>query len=450
MWEETERQLDSALSAGRGARVTACLRVFTDPAGTAHAIEPAGVTLGRRATAAEADILLDDGLTSRRHARIALDGGGWRLHDLGSRNGGFVDGAAFAGGSNVGLRDGAVIRLGDTLAVFSTAPLAPPDGDGAFFPGVSAAAHEARQRTRALAAATGHVLVLGETGTGKERVARRLGQARAFVPLNCAELSRDMFRSELFGHVKGSFTGATAARAGLVETAGDGVLFLDEVGEIPLDVQGELLRFLEDGSYRPLGSSELRTSRTRIVAATNVDLDDAVAAGSFRRDLLARLRASNKPLELVPLRQRRDDIPGWADAFLREAVSDPPAPVWTAGLLECLLLYDWPDNLRELRSAIRGALEEPRAWPLHSSRLPARIRDHRAALREPTTEPPAPAPDADGPPIEPPTHEQITAALVHTRGVMLTAAKLLGIDRRALYRHCKKLGIDPDPYRQDP
>jgi transcriptional regulator with GAF, ATPase, and Fis domain len=124
--------------------------------------------------------------------------------------------------------------------------------------------------------------------------------------------------------VRGAFRGAHTAKAGLVDAAGSGVLFLDEVGELPLDVQGDLLRFLDDGSFRAVGSIELRHSSARIIAATNVDLDDAVRAGRFRRDLLARLRASNRPVELPPLRQRPEDILGWARRFALKLASDGP------------------------------------------------------------------------------------------------------------------------------
>ncbi|MEQ1735264.1 MAG: sigma 54-interacting transcriptional regulator [Rhodoglobus sp.] len=417
------------------------------PSGALFRIAARGTTIGRAGDPAMAGVLLEDARTSRQHARLAFDGTGWSITDLWSRNGGFVDGVVLPPGQAAPLAHGSVIRLGDTLAVFVTDHVDQDDFDEpGFFPGVSAAARRIRRRVDVLARATGHVLVLGETGTGKERVARQIGaRAPAFVPVNCA-------RSELFGHVRGAFTGATAARDGLITIAGGGVLFLDEVDELPLEVQGELLRFLEDGSYRPPGSSELRTSRARVVAATNVDLDEAARDGRFRRDLLDCLRASSPPLSLPPLRERREDLPGWTDRFVREAVADVPANYCDAGALESLLLVPWPENLRELRSALRGAVEGPRIWPLSSSRLPARVHHHRRALRKPAAVAPVEADDRPATPddesTEPASREQIVAALVATGGGMIAAAKHLRINRRSLYRLCEKLGIDLEPFRQ--
>jgi DNA-binding NtrC family response regulator len=451
MGDDTDRQDDSALRTDVGRRREAWVRVFSGaPGGAGFRASAGGTTIGRSAEPAQADILLDDGRASRLHARIAHGDDEWSISDAGSRNGGFVDGAVLAPGKTLPLVDGSVIRLGDSVAVFHLDPCAAPGSDAGFFPGISAQAHQVRQRLERLAAATGHVLIVGETGTGKEQAARRIGRdAPAIVPVNCAELSRDLARSDLFGHTRGAFSGAAAAREGLIETARHGVLFLDEIGELPLDVQGELLRFLEDGSYRPLGAPELRTSTARVVAATNVDLDAAVAAGTFRRDLLARLRASSPPLLLPPLRERRVDIPGWADRFLREVAPGAPPTPWTAGALECLLLHTWPENLRELRGIVRGAAEAPQEWPLQPTRLPPRLQEHRRGLRSPMAELPLPIdPDPDPvPAAAEPSRADIEAALRGTGGRMRAAAAELGIDRRKLYRLCERFGVDPNVFR---
>ena len=319
---DTELREDSARAPAEGPRSNALLRLLrATTAGTVVGIDPRGVTIGRASEASALDVGVADRAMSSRHARIALEGGEWALHDLGSRNGGFVDGVPLSPGGSVTLEHGAVIRLGDTLAVFCVGALERDDeATTPEFPGVSRVAADVRRRVRALRDGAGHVLVLGETGTGKERVARAIGEAgRAFVPQNCAELSRELARSELFGHVRGAFSGATSNRTGLVELANEGALFLDEVGELALDVQAELLRFLEDGCYRPVGATELRHSSARVIAATNVDLDEAVRKGTFRRDLLARLRASSRPLELPALRDRREDVYDWSLRFLQEA-----------------------------------------------------------------------------------------------------------------------------------
>jgi DNA-binding NtrC family response regulator len=447
---QTERQDDSAFrSTDRDTAPVANVRVVLGAtARDVHEIRVAGTRIGRTADGSVCDIAINDARMSREHVQIERTAVAWQLVDVGSRNGGFVNGRAFAPRERLTLADGAVIRLGDTLMVFRSSPSF-DDGcsHSPAFPGVSSVAAAVRRRIGALACSLGHVLVLGETGTGKERVARALADlrpGRPFVPQNCAELTRELARTDLFGHVRGAFSGATLNKPGLVELANDGVLFLDEIGELAIDVQGDLLRFLEDGRYRPVGATDLRHSTARVVAATNVDLDLAVAAGRFRRDLAARLRASNTPLVLPPLRERREDIPGWARLFLDEVGQAAVHVPWSAGALECLLLYPWPENLRELRGVVRGLAEEPVEPPISPDRLPPRLREHRAALRGPssglTSDPPTPTPRE-------PTREEIEQALIRTQGRMRTAATQLGIDRRKLYRLCERFGISVDEHR---
>jgi len=198
-------------------------------------------------------------------------------------------------------------------------------------------------------------------------------------------------------------------------------------------------------SATPAARSAAR-SRARIVAATNVDLDEAVRIGAFRRDLLARLRASNAPLVLPPLRRRREDILGWARWFLDEAyASDLPSELWTPGAAECLLVYPWPENLRELRGVMRALVETPPPWPLDSQQLPARIQDHRRKLRDGDVLVGDDAADAPAGPE--PTRDAIERALADTGGRMRAASTLLGVDRRKLYRLCDKLNINVETYR---
>jgi len=382
---QTERQEDSAVGLTDRDHAIAHLRVLTGRTpNQVHVFESSGTSIGR--VGGDCDFLVGDGRMSRRHARIERSVTGWRLQDLVSRNGGFVDGHGFGAGDRMPLVDGAVIRLGDSLMVFRTsAPTSDGRADSPVFPGISPVVVTLRRRIDALAQGSRHVLILGEAGTGKERVAKAIGDARAshpFVTLNSAELSRDLARSELFGHVRGAFTDANANKLDLlVDMAGDGVLFLDDVGELSLDVQAELLRFLQDGSYRPLGSTELRHSSARVVAATHVDLDQAVQNNKFRRDLLARLRTSNVPLELPPLRERREDILGWTQLFLRQGNYDAGLSPWTVDALECLLLYPWNENLRGLDRVIVEAAAQSSAFPFGIEHLPAEIRAHRETLR---------------------------------------------------------------------
>jgi transcriptional regulator with GAF, ATPase, and Fis domain len=431
----------------------------------AYPVEIQGLSIGRE----DCDVVIaDDPRISRKHARVERSFAGWQFQDLGSRNGFYVNGRGFGRGQRTPLPDGSVIRIGDSVMVFRTTALpTDPRVDSLVFPGVSPEASNVRRRIDELAAAFGHVLVLGETGTGKESVAKAIGAQRTphpFVTLNCAQLNREMARSELFGHVRGAFTNAVSTRPGLVDLAGEGALFLDEIGDLPLDVQAELLRFLEDGSYRALGSTDLRKSSARVVAATNIDLDHAVHQARFRRDLLARLRATNTPLTLPPLRDRREDILGWTQLFFRLRGRDPGARPWTAGALECLLLYPWQENLRELLAAVNFAASQSPEFPCTRTHLLPQVRAHRSVLRmpadprpdEPTPAPrppppPAPPPppplDDDLPPRPDPTRDEIIEVLKQTRGRMRTTAQLLKIDRRRLYRLCKSYDINPDDHR---
>jgi DNA-binding NtrC family response regulator len=449
--DNTDRQDDSARYDVRMGAPAAHMRIVHGcPPGSAVEVvdvPPAGLAIGRATGDDDADLALDDRRISRRHIRVESAILGWCLVDTNSRNGGFVDGRAFEPGHRVPLHDGAVIRLGDSLLVLRASAPAAIEGDVAMFPGESPLAAGVRVQLRRLAAATGHVLIHGETGTGKEHAAQFIGRASApgpFVPQNCAELTGGLARSELFGHVRGAFSGAHATKQGLIDAAGAGVLFLDEIGELPLDVQGEFLRFLEDGSFRPVGSTRLRRSAARIVAATNVDLDDFVRTGRFRRDLLARLRASNPPLELPPLRQRPEDILGWARRFAIEAQGSCPAELLAAGAAECVLLYPWPENLRELRGLVRSLVAGGPQEPLQPDHLPERLRAHRLRLRGDEGER---RPGTALPPVEP-SREAIEAALAETGGRMRTAAQLLRVDRRKLYRLCERSGIDVDLHRR--
>jgi two-component system NtrC family response regulator len=445
---QTDRQDDSAarLASRGGAGVAHVRIVHGRSVDEVHEIRAAGTSIGRQTGDVACDIQIDDSRMSRQHAKIARHTSAWEIADLGSRNGCFIDGRPLAPGGCAELYDGSVIRLGDALMVFRTSPPVGDAGsDAREFPGLSPAASTIRRRIATLAAAPGHALILGETGTGKERVARAIAQHRArhpFVTQNCAELTRELARSELFGHVRGAFSGATHDRPGLVDLAGKGVLFLDEIGELALDVQGDLLRFLEDGSYRPIGAGELKHSTARIVAATNVDLDQAVAGNKFRRDLAARLRASNAPLELPPLRERREDIPRWCRMFAGEAGVDR-GELWTVGALECLLLFPWLENLRELRGVVRALVADLDELPLRTEDLPPRIVSHRGVLRGHE----GGAPADPTPPQQDPTPAELEDALHKTQGRVRSAARMLGIERRKLYRLCERFGIAIDAHR---
>lgn len=205
------------------------------------------------------------------------------------------------------------------------------------------------------------VLILGETGTGKELVAHEIHRRSnrkdgPLVRVNCASIPRELFESELFGHVRGSFTGALKDRAGRFETAEGGTIFLDEVGEIPLDIQSKLLRVLQEKRYERVGSDQTRLANVRIVAATNRDLKKEAAAGKFREDLYYRLNVF--PVQVPPLRERMDDIPLLAKHFVELSTRELKCakPRLTKAALAGLQNYDWPGNVRELRNVIERAV----------------------------------------------------------------------------------------------
>jgi len=206
------------------------------------------------------------------------------------------------------------------------------------------------------------VLILGDTGTGKELVAHEIHRRSKrkdgpLVRVNCASIPRELFESEFFGHMRGSFTGAVKDRAGRFETAEGGTIFLDEVGEIPLDIQNKLLRVLQEKRYERVGEDRTRRADVRIISATNRDLKQAVGAGKFREDLYYRLNVF--PISVPPLRERLDDIPALAKHFVELSTRDLKAakPRLTHAGIAKLENYDWPGNVRELRNVIeRGVI----------------------------------------------------------------------------------------------
>jgi transcriptional regulator with GAF, ATPase, and Fis domain len=222
------------------------------------------------------------------------------------------------------------------------------------------------------------VLILGETGTGKELVAHEIHRRsrrkdKPLVRVNCASIPKDLYESEFFGHARGAFTGAIKERAGRFETAEGGTIFLDEIGEVPLELQGKLLRVLQEKSYERVGEDRTRRADVRIIAATNRDLKAEAAAGRFRQDLYYRLNVF--PVQVAPLRERRDDIPPLAQHFLKLSVKElgcTKPRLTRAGIIQ-LQSYDWPGNVRELRNVIERAVILARGGPLEFD-LP---RDHK-------------------------------------------------------------------------
>ena len=295
--------------------------------------------------------------------------------------------------------------------------------------GGSAAMQQLRKSIERVAPVNSTVLLQGESGTGKELVARELHalSSRAggpFVPVNCAAVSPELIESELFGHAKGAFTGATRARDGLFHYAQGGTLFLDEIAELPLPIQATLLRAIEDLNIRPVGSEQLVPLNLRIVAATNRQLSDEVAAGRFRKDLFFRLQVVD--LALPPLREHKDDIAELAAHFMAQLA--PSLGVEPLSIseqeMDFLRQYDWPGNVRELRnlierSLILGNLNVSALYPGQTRR-----------------------PDTNAAPTDLHTLEKmhILSVLESVQGDKTRAAQLLGVSRRTLERRVAEWG----------
>jgi len=287
-----------------------------------------------------------------------------------------------------------------------------------------------------LASETLPVLILGDSGTGKELVARGLHafgrrRGRSHLAINCAELPESVLESELFGHTRGAFTGATTDRAGLFESAGDGTVFLDEIGELPLAAQAKLLRVLEEHRVRRIGSAQPRPLACRIVAATNRDLGGEIARGRFRSDLYYRLRGSQ--LSLPALRDRRADVLPLAELFAaRAALRFRRGRVELSGEARLALLsHDWPGNIRELRQTIEVAvLGAP------TSTIEARDLGLVPAAAEPPASEASPLMSVSA--VE---RAHILRALVSTAGNKMAAARILGLTRQSLQRRMIRHGI---------
>jgi DNA-binding NtrC family response regulator len=305
--------------------------------------------------------------------------------------------------------------------------------------GNSPAMVEIYDRVRQVAATRATVLVEGESGTGKELVAQSLHRlsprkAARFVPVHCAALSPQLLESELFGHEKGAFTGATERRAGRFEEANHGTIFLDEIGEIDPATQVKLLRVLGEQAIQRVGSNQTIKVDVRVVAATNKNLETLVREGKFREDLFYRLDVVQ--IHLPPLRERREDIPLLTQAFLQEFARQNQKRVigFTTDAQEALQRYDWPGNVRELRAAIEHGVALCRGERIGVRDLPPRVLGQASSLSgETPTGLPAPA----GLNLEEMEKVFIQRALRMTDGNITEAAKLLGISRRTLHRKLK-------------
>jgi len=294
-------------------------------------------------------------------------------------------------------------------------------------------------RMIAKAALSNHpVLILGESGTGKEMVARSIHfsgpyRDKPFIPVDCGSLVPTLIESELFGYVKGAFTGAVQAKEGLLAMAEGGTVFLDEIGELPVDLQAKLLRAIQEKEIRQVGSTKRTNINVRILAATNRDLETAVAQGTFRRDLYFRLNVLN--LRIPALRERRQDIPVLAGYFLERMGRDfERERTLSDDAMKALLAYDWPGNVRELENCLQRACAMNSGPEVQVLDLPNAIHGvniHAASEGEGSSK---------IVPISEMEKKTILNTITQLNGDKLLAARLLGIGKTTLYRKLKEYG----------
>lgn len=385
------------------------------------------------------DLVLDDATVSRFHCELKANEDGVRIVDLGSRNGTAVDGLRVR---DAWLKDGSLVTLGAVALRFRWSdghfrvPAAQRDHFGALV-GTSPRMRAVFAMLERYASSEATVLVEGETGTGKQGAAEALHEesARAsgpFVVVDCGAVPATLIESELFGHERGAFTGAHAARVGAFEAANGGTLFLDEVGELPLDLQPKLLRVLEERTVRPLGATQQRPVNVRVVAATNRDLRAEVNAGTFRPDLYYRLAVLK--LEMPPLRERTEDLPLLVNTLLdrMNVTGDERERLTAPDFLEQLRWGAWPGNVRELRNYLE------RARVIEGDLSPAPALDSK---------PPLPLVDLSVPYAEARRRalddfeRMYATALLEKHGSVSAAARAAGITRVYLHRLLRRHGV---------
>jgi two-component system response regulator PilR (NtrC family) len=339
---------------------------------------------------------------------------------------------------------GSAIKLGAAVDEETTASLRAPR-----LLGGSAAMEQVREMIARVARSQAPVHICGESGTGKELVARMIHESGArrdgpFVAVNCGAIPTELMESELFGHKRGSFTGAVADKKGLVQSAEGGTLFLDEIADLPLHMQVKLLRLVQEKTVRPVGEAREQTIDIRILSATHKNLADLVAQGLFREDLFYRINVIE--LRVPALRERSGDIRDIADAILERLArrANGPAAGISHEAVQMLEAYPFPGNVRELENVLERALTLSTGGVI----TPEHVR-LRVASRSPTAEAPAPAPatamagdTALGSQLESIERDAIVKALEKTRYNKTAAAKLLGMSFRALRYRIKKLGIE--------
>ena len=401
-----------------------------------------GATLGADKAC---DVVLVDPAVSRRHATIAPTKGGFRVVDLGSTNGTFVDGVAI---KEVVVPVGTTLRLGGTVVEllpaeeFLDVPPSAATSFGALF-GASLPMRRVYSVLERASQSDVPVLLLGESGTGKELAARAVHEHSPrkngpFVVFDCGAATESLVESELFGHKKGAFTGAHADHAGAFARAHKGTLFLDEIGDLPLSVQPKLLRMLERGEVTPVGGKKSETYDVRFVAATHRDLFAEVDEGTFRGDLFYRL--SVVEVHMPPLRKRREDVADLVHRFMH-AAGRVDLQVNDGATLERLVQHAWPGNVRELKNVVaRACALAPRDARFDA--LPFLLRPAKGADEEPGLgRLDVPYHDAKAALLERFEREYCSSLVRRAGGNLSEAARLAGIERKYLYKLLEKHGL---------
>ena len=295
------------------------------------------------------------------------------------------------------------------------------------------------------------VLIAGESGTGKELVARAIHfrgsfAKRPFVAVDCGALVPTLIESELFGYEKGAFTGALKSKQGLFQAASGGTIFLDEIGELPQEMQAKLLRVLQEKEVRPVGSNDRVKVDVRVIAATNRDLEAAYKAGTFRKDLFFRLNVVT--IHLPPLRERKSDIPSLVRCFLLDHSPDVPIQVLPAAM-RCLLQYDWPGNVRELQNCIERAIALGNKETIDLTDLPPAIRDAQPGPGVSLEEASVGSLSAPATDLEDIERMTIQRVFEQVGGDKVLAGRMLGISRATLYRKLKRYNISLEHPNRD-
>ncbi len=418
---------------GSSAERNCLVRIFSPRVGLTFDPFPVGQTglvIGRD-PGGKGNVLIEDQRASRKHAKVSWVEAQQRhsVRDLKSTNGTFLNGAPV---DREYLKPGDVVRTGNSLFVYCPTPT--DSADDRIFVGRSTAIREAIDSLHQAAPTDLKVLVTGETGTGKELAAQTLhevsGRTGAFVPVNCGSFPASLIESELFGYVKGAFSGADRSKEGLIAAADGGTLFLDEIGEFPLDLQPRLLRVLQDQEVRPVGATVSKRVDVRVVAATNRDIEGMVSDERFRRDLLARV--NEWPIQLPPLTERREDIGLLVRHFLRQRGAGQAAVQFDSDLLEHILLASWEGNVRELSAAVarlsvsfKNGIDNPQ------------ILLRQALGRAPTIELPCARPT----PPPPDTSEELSAVQSLFEGNISGVSRYYGKERQQVYRWLEKFGL---------